>query len=539
MSNAFTNFLGGVFGSGTNVKDYAHASRLYVDDYFKLAPKAGFLYYVKFNINNNNSVITQFTGNHGKDVGLLVKTTDLPKFKMSTETINQYNKKSIVQSKIEYQAVNMTFHDDHFNTTTGLWKAYYNYYYVDGLSNPGSHPVSYSNAGTKYNKPGTSVNESTNYGLNNGQKTPFFNSIEIYQLNRHQFTSFTLINPIITDWAHDSMDQSQSKLLENKMTVLYETVLYGTGFIKQDSPSGFATVHYDSAPSSLSVFGGGNNSILGAGGIIPGALEVLGGAGDTNPLGLLKTGIGISHLVGNLKNVTKSSILSEAQSIFTKNAPGMIVGALQGKMPDVLSGTSPQGLALATLPGESPTTASPSSLLGGIGLGQTGSAVSGLVSGIGNLGNTLKGLLPSLPSTSSALNIIKDEQMALAADVGSRIASNQAIQDTIGPQIAAAQSVGDTDTVNALYSHLDAFGYTDPAKLTEHLQSINQNIDTLTGLIATAESVETPADTLNVDATVLGVSTDNVYNVTENPDLNTVTGVVYADNSPTNTQFYT
>ena len=46
MANAFTNFLGQVVNSPTQLKDYSHASRLYVDDYFRLAPKAGFLYYV-------------------------------------------------------------------------------------------------------------------------------------------------------------------------------------------------------------------------------------------------------------------------------------------------------------------------------------------------------------------------------------------------------------------------------------------------------------------------------------------------------------
>lgn len=108
--SAFTNFLGNVFTSGTNVKDYSHASRLYVEDYFKLAPKAGFLYYVVFNINrNNNPIIQQFIQKSGPELGLLVKTADLPKFRMATETMNQYNKKTIVQSKIDYQPINFTF----------------------------------------------------------------------------------------------------------------------------------------------------------------------------------------------------------------------------------------------------------------------------------------------------------------------------------------------------------------------------------------------------------------------------------------------
>ena len=55
MSNAFTNFLsgvvGGVFGSQPYLKDYQHADRLYHGNNYARAPKAGFLYFVNFNIN--------------------------------------------------------------------------------------------------------------------------------------------------------------------------------------------------------------------------------------------------------------------------------------------------------------------------------------------------------------------------------------------------------------------------------------------------------------------------------------------------------
>lgn len=537
--SAFTNFLGNVFTSGTNVKDYSHASRLYVEDYFKLAPKAGFLYYVVFNINrNNNPIIQQFIQKSGPELGLLVKTADLPKFRMATETMNQYNKKTIVQSKIDYQPINFTFHDDHNNTTTGLWKAYYNYYFVDGLNVRGTDiPLSYSNVknGTKWNKPGATVSETTNYGLNNGQKDPFFTSIEIYQLNRHQFTSFILVNPIITDWSHDQVDQSQSKMLENKMSIQYESVLYGTGFVKLDAPSGFAKIHYDTVPGPLSIFGGGNSSILGAGGIIPGINELFGGAGDTSPLGLLKTIKGATNLIGNAKNITKSSLLQEGYGILNKVAT-------TGKLPDVLTGTSPSGLALATLPGEQPTNAISSSLFGGNGfdisstLGNVAAGFSRLTSG---LGDTLKGLLPStLPLTATGLSSLKAEQEDLASTISNQIAANQAVQDEIMPLIAAAQSVGDLDTVDSLYNQLDAVGYTDPSKLNEHLNSINQNIQTIDSLLTTAVAAETPAGTLNVDSVDLGISPDNVYNVTENADLQTQTSIVYENNDGTIPQYY-
>lgn len=63
-----------MFDSPTQMKDYAHASRLYVDDFYRLAPKQGFMYYVVFRINSAVSNVTnEFLTKSDRDVGLLVK----------------------------------------------------------------------------------------------------------------------------------------------------------------------------------------------------------------------------------------------------------------------------------------------------------------------------------------------------------------------------------------------------------------------------------------------------------------------------------
>ncbi len=304
--SGLSNFLGQVFGAPYRLKDPAHAARLYIDDYYRLTPKIGFMYYVRFNINKNgNKIIENFVGANGREIGLLVKTADLPKFKMQTETLNQYNRKTIVQSKIEYQPVTLVFHDDNNNTSISLWEAYYRYYIADSKEDTrlSDRPKKY--ADNKYIK-ASSITESFNYGLNNDQKAGFFDSIEIYQLARKQFTAFQLINPMITDWSHDQVDQTQSKLLENKMTLAYETVQYATGQVKRDSPAGFATIHYDQRPSPIAV--NGSNTVFGAGGILDTAGGIFDGLGNTSPLGLFGTVQKAGTLVRNLKNVTKSSL---------------------------------------------------------------------------------------------------------------------------------------------------------------------------------------------------------------------------------------
>lgn len=322
MSNKFANFIGQVFNSPYNMKDYAHASRLYVNDFYRLTPKVGFLYYVVFNINrNNNALIQNFIQQNGSEVGLLVKSADLPKFKMTTEGLNQYNKKTYVQSKIDYTPINISFHDDNNNTTSGLWNAYYHYYFADGKNTNGiGKPAGYRD--NKY-QPASGVLDTTGYGLNNNQTGAFFDSIEIYQMNRKQFTCFILINPIISDWGHDKVDQSQTSLLENKMTINYETVLYGTGQVRADNPAGFAKFHYDNSPSPLSIFGGGNNSLFGPGGIIPGMSQIF-GSDLSSPLGIFQAARAGSNLIRNAKNVSGASIRAEGYSIL-----GGVLGNIQ------------------------------------------------------------------------------------------------------------------------------------------------------------------------------------------------------------------
>lgn len=526
MANAFTNFIGQVFNSPAQLKDYAHASRLYVDDYFRLAPKSAFLYYVVFNINRNgNPLIQQFLAKHGNEVGLLVKSTDLPRFRISTETVNQYNRKSVVQTKLEYQPVSMVFHDDNNNTTTRLWNAYYRYYIADGKDETTlSRPIAFGD--TKYKKIGTNINESTSYGLNNGQTGAFFDSIEIYQLSRKEFTSFILLNPLISEWSHDKMDQSESRLLENRMTVAYETVLYRTGKIKRDSPTGFATVHYDTTPSPLSIFGGGNNSLFGPGGIIPGAAEILGGAGDTSPLGLFRTARGVTNLVRNAKNVNKASILSEAFSILNKSAQ-------TGKLPFGLgsaTGSNPTGVNFPTFTGGFQQRALSANLVGSLDI----------IGGDNNQPSVeIRTTLPSeLPTDSQSLTVLRTEQQLVAVQLSNQINVNQSIKQEFDPKILAAQNSGNTEELDNLYNQLDAIGYTDPVKLEENLSKVNQNILSLNNLIIEAKSVESPTGNLEVDNVPLGESPENFYDVTNNPDLNTTPATIYRNNGGSTTEYY-
>ena len=127
MSNAFTNYLSGsAYKSGyPTLKDYRHASRLYIDQNYAHAPKVGFLYYVIFNINPDAVRDQQWKNTEMLNVGVLVKKIDLPKFTIATETVNQYNRKTVVPTKLTYTPISVEFHDDNIDVINRVWINYY------------------------------------------------------------------------------------------------------------------------------------------------------------------------------------------------------------------------------------------------------------------------------------------------------------------------------------------------------------------------------------------------------------------------------
>ena len=90
MSNAFNNYLAGTsYKTGyPNLRDYQHANRLFVNNNYAYSPKFSFLYYIKFNINPDAIVDpdVKWKDIESKNVGLLVKRIDLPKFQVTNET---------------------------------------------------------------------------------------------------------------------------------------------------------------------------------------------------------------------------------------------------------------------------------------------------------------------------------------------------------------------------------------------------------------------------------------------------------------------
>lgn len=402
MANLLNGFLNNVTQGLGNPKgtlgDFQHAARLYNSQSMRLAPKGKWMYHVVFNINPRAIGSAKFDiQKHGTAINLLVKSIDLPKFRVQVEKPQQYNKKRQIHTKLEYDPVSVVFHDDNFGLTTNLWAMYYGYYFADskhggsagsstagallsGVGNlvsgfiPGSNgllgavkgflgssdsgvPAAYQRNSYK-----SSVLNTYRYGLDNGSSAPFFSSIQIFQLARHQYQSYTLINPVITSWNHDSLSQSSTEASGNTMQIGYEAVIYGAGAVSRGTPKGFATEFYDNQPSPLGLLGGGVTSLFGQGGVLSGIGSILsdlgpGGSGFT--LGTLIKGI---NTYNNAKKLSKEGLRQEGFNIF-KSALGASTGIDVSGVANVLfpkqAGTGQNIRTPATAPKETAKTNTP------------------------------------------------------------------------------------------------------------------------------------------------------------------------------------
>ena len=357
MANYFTRFLTGVAEGLTNPKgqqaNWQHATRLFIDNTMRLTPRSKFLFYVRFELNKAAIKAPAFTNNHQEEVGLLVKTAELPKFNFDSVVKNQYNRKKIVYKQINYYPVAVTLHDDSAGIVNALWAIYYGYYIGDRHNPTAAYEANHL-------RPTKTPKDNFRYGMDNDITEPFFSSVSIYTMSRRRFIGYTLINPRIKSWSHGNMDYASSEFAENTMQLEYEAVKYSAGNVSYNNPKGFANLHYDTVPSPLSVAGGGTSTLTGPGGVLDGLESVFGdiGSGATFDSfgGFLGTAVKAINTYKNTKSLSTAQLKSEALNILSN--PGNLATAVS-TVGGVVGAVFPKSAST-----QQTTTASPKTLTG-------------------------------------------------------------------------------------------------------------------------------------------------------------------------------
>jgi len=350
------DFLKAFFGNDY-LKDYRHANKTFTANGYENAPRLKFLFHVFFNINTGQiPALRNVLGEDQSTIGLLVKNIELPKYRLDVETLNQYNRKRVVQKKIEYQPIRAVFHDDGGDLIRTMWYNYYAYYYKDpsqkynGVPNTNgtNGPSQTSPTGFDYNRRDIYDNDRTvnDWGYigetyqdvpNNGGrggKPAFFRDISIYGFNQHKFVEYVLINPMISDWSHDTYDYSQGDgMMENTMTINYETVKYYSGGIGASRPDtyaqGFADPnYYDTVKSPLSR-PGGTQSILGQGGLLDAGIGIYEDLSTGSVAGVIgavqKAGTAYGTFKGkDLQAIAKEEAVAGVRGVLQNTVPGAV-----------------------------------------------------------------------------------------------------------------------------------------------------------------------------------------------------------------------
>jgi hypothetical protein len=396
VAGFFQQFLKGTadgFLGSPYLRDYQHASKIFLTNGYGNAPKFKYLFHVYFDINQNrisdSYKLFPDTTNHG----LLVKTIDLPKYTIPLTEMNQYNRKRYVQTKINYEPIRVTFHDDNSNQIRNLWHAYYSYYYNDP-SQPGnlnSTPQARTvpgQAATELNKRNIYSpllqNNQRNWGYLgeigqtvlsttvNPSKIPFFKSIKIFGFNQHNFALYELINPVIESFSHDTYSYADGAgTMENSMGIRYESVKYFDGALNGQNPGQIVDRFaedglYDKTLSPIAR-NGTNRSILGQGGLVDSVNGVLDDLSNGNILGAIQTAGRASRTFKNSQQLLQtakaelvggviSAVSNPATARTQFNWPGLGTTSGPGGQAGNATNSAPSTAPPVSTPGNTPIT---------------------------------------------------------------------------------------------------------------------------------------------------------------------------------------
>jgi hypothetical protein len=231
-------------------RNYQHASRIFVDGNYRLSPKYGFLFYVEFDF---NPLITNVSNTSAQEMGMIVKSVNLPSFTMAVKEHNAYNRKNYVQNSIKYDPVTITFHDDQADNVLNFWYDYYSFYYRDSDYNDSTYQLINKYQERPSFEWGYTPKPVGSYNAANAYQTyQYIQAIRIYSLYQKQFDEYELVNPIITSFKHGQHANGDNvNLLEHQMSIQFETVKYYNGYTTASTAGGYIDLHYDTTPSPI------------------------------------------------------------------------------------------------------------------------------------------------------------------------------------------------------------------------------------------------------------------------------------------------
>jgi len=402
------------------LRSYQHGKKIFVDSNYRLSPKYGFLFYVEFDF---NPLISNVSNTAAQEMGMIVKSVNLPKFTIDTKVHNAYNRVNISQHKIKYDAVNITFHDDQADNVRNFWYDYYSFYYRDS-----DYADATYNIPSKYQERATfqfgyTPRPNASYNASNAfQNYQYIQAVRIYSLYQKNFSEYELVNPIITSFKHGEHQNGESTFLEHSMTLEFETVKYLTGYTTQNTAGGFIDLHYDNTPSPIAPAAGVDIVDNGQGGYatIPNEVNDL----ANNNVGLFGAvtpdfSTSASLNIGAVAYATTAGTATTNSAKAMANAGGFALPSL---------GSLTTGITNSNIIGQQISSATVN-LAGSAASTLAGGVISGVTKGLGPQGTQLVGLAAqAIANPSAALLTVENMAIKYATGLAQNTVNNLASQ---------------------------------------------------------------------------------------------------------------
>lgn len=165
------------------------------------------------------------TGDWSQSVGFYATQCDRPKIKFRTRTLNQYNKKRVIQSGHDFAPVSITFNDTADGSAENMFREYYSFYYGD-VKNTSTNGWIYDQEASQFN------NGAGGWGFRtpsvvNSDMANFFDSMQIYIFYNGYFDRYDLVNPKISEYLPSDLDYSDaSGIQQTRITLEYEGLVF-------------------------------------------------------------------------------------------------------------------------------------------------------------------------------------------------------------------------------------------------------------------------------------------------------------------------
>ncbi|MFA5490240.1 MAG: hypothetical protein WC284_13640 [Candidimonas sp.] len=214
------------------LRDSHHAARKFTISNenlsYQVVPRPKFLFWIKVITSElipDGSAGSGTNSRERDDIAFVIKYIDKPKITPKVEEMNQYNKKRLIQTGVDYEPLTMRFHDDVSGIVIDFFRRYMRWYYGD-FRYPEPTGWDYDLIRNPVLDPGGT----DTYGFSpNGQSGEFANyfikRLELYQFYGGKFDQVNFLNPKIISFDSDSNDYEVGNVgSEINMQFRYEAV---------------------------------------------------------------------------------------------------------------------------------------------------------------------------------------------------------------------------------------------------------------------------------------------------------------------------